>query len=437
MADDGCVRLELEADTSLQPCAHDKVVTSTSPPPIRTSRCPSDAAPFGITPASPAIIHSSLQAAASRGRMAIANAVHQSVATARFVGTEQRNATDLLPCAVVLQALALRHIGGISHEVDHVLVHSNLTPKQLELIASFGVKLREGRIPPVSSYDTEFEAANMLKADVSGLTEYSRVLHLDLDMLPRAPVTEHLRYEYPEDFVTFAGTTSPVSGQLYVVRPNRRLHRLLRHLAASHDFSVQRGWNRNDMQHSGLLTWPDVDAVEPRAQCNATYLRRGSHVPIQRRRRCAALWPYWVERCRRHGLTNWNFMSAASDQGLLWYAYNLSGLSSARAIPARARGDNGRLLPLGLAKWAHLQGTCKPWLVSRETLARSKCLKSGAFFWHGVWGRFEKTHDLTRLCPTLASAYARFVSIAPPQSKKPCFWTEACFQKHKPSWVKD
>ena len=221
-----------------------------------------------------------------------------------------------------------------------------------------------------------------------------------------------------------------------MVRPSHDVHRLLLRLSASHDFTVQRGWNANNTARSGLLTWPDVDAADPRAHCNASYLQRGAHVPPRRRRRCA-LWPYWVERCRRHGLTNWNFMSAASDQGLLWYAYNLSGLSTVRAIPARARSEHGGLLPIGLHRWVHLQGACKPWLVSKQTMSRAKCLKAGAFFWHAVWERFSRAHNLTRICPTLANAYARFLSFAPPQARKPCFWTEECFRKHKPTWVKD
>ena len=365
-------------------------------------------------------------------RVAIATAVHQARNTARFIADDLKGAADLLPCAAIMQTLALREVGGFAaSDFDHVVLHSNLTPAQLALMAAYNITLRRGNIPSDAVYDSEFEAANMLKVDVSGLTEYDRVLFLDLDMLPRQRVLEHLLYEYPEGLVTFAGITSPVSGQLYVVRPNRAVHALMRRLADTHNFSVQRGW-----AGAGLLTWPDVDSVDTRAQCNATYLQRGAHVKPTKRRRCS-LSPFWVERCRRHGMTNWNFMSAASDQGILWYAYNLSGLSAARALPSRARSPDGTMLPLGLNRWVHLQGTCKPWLASRQTLSRSKCLKAGAFFWHGVWDRFNESHELSVKCPTMASAYARFLSFSPREARLPCFWTEQCFQRYKPAWVKD
>lgn len=218
-------------------------------------------------------------------------------------------------------------------------------------------------------------AATMLKVDVAGLTQYSRVLYLDLDMLPRErAAAEHLEWEYEEGLVAFPGPTTPVSGQLFVIRPDAKMHQLLRHLAETraNNFSVARGW-----AGSGLLTWPAADASNARAQCNTTAMQNGLNVhPAQGRRRCA-LWPFWIRRCQQHGLTSWNFMHAGSDQGVLWYAYNLSGVSSVRSLTAKPLGPKGHALPLGLQYWVHLQGTCKPWLVSRQTLRRSKCCCSG------------------------------------------------------------
>lgn len=253
-------------------------------------------------------------------------------------------------------------------------------------------------------------------------------------MVPREQISQHLEWQYDEGLTGFTGLTAPVAGQLFVVRPDERIHRLLRRLAwtRADSFSVARGW-----ASGGLLTWPEIHASDPRAQCNATAMRHGMHLEPSRRQRCA-LSPYWVARCRRHGLTNWNFMHAGSDQGILWYAYNLSGLSSVRALDTKPLGPDGKPLLLGLPFWVHLQGRCKPWLTTRETLRRSKCLKANAFFFFGVW---EKVRDerLERTCPSFARGYERFVRLAPAAARRPCFWggRTNCYAQHKPAWVVD
>ena len=68
-------------------------------------------------------------------------------------------------------------------------------------------------------------------------------------------------------------------------------------------------------------------------------------------------------------------------------------------------------------------------------LTRAKCLKTGAYFWHGIWRRLRAKHDLDRKCPTFSRAFDKFVSIAPREAEMPCFWSERCFQKYKPKWV--
>ena len=91
----------------------------------------------------------------------------------------------------------------------------------------------------------------------------------------------------------------------------------------------------------------------------------------------------------------------------------------------------------------HLQGQCKPWLTSKRTLARAKCLKALAYFWHAVWRPLTLTRDdgrrpdLNATCPSMARAYERFVEIAPPEASRPCFWGGECFGRFRPSWVID
>ena len=99
---------------------------------------------------------------------------------------------------------------------------------------------------------------------------------------------------------------------------------------------------------------------------------------------------------------------------------------------------DGKPLLLGLPFWVHLQGRCKPWLATRETLARSKCLKANAFFFHGVWDRFRAADpSLEATCPTFAAAYERFQKLGLAEARRPCFWggRTNCFNEHKPAWV--
>ena len=433
--DRGPRRAALAADSLVQPCADSIAeLPSTSTDALLADRCLSDVAPFHTIPLEPPMLRRPLRASS---RVAVVTVAHRPRSTARFLTPDQvDNATDVLPCATILQSLALREIGGFGVEVDHVLVHSNWLPEQLQTVAAHGIKLSMGSIPAAEAYGSEFEAANMLKIEVAGLTQYRRVLFIDLDMLPRERATQYLEWEYPEGLVGFPSPTTPISGQLFVLRPDAKMHRLLTQLAADRaNFSVARGW-----ANGGLLTWPDVDARSPRAQCNSSAMSRGAHVdPARGKRRRCALWPFWIARCRQHRLTNWNFIHAGSDQGILWYAYNLSGWSSLRALQNKPRGPNGEALLLGLPFWVHLQGMCKPWLATRETLARAKCLRSNAFFFHGVWDRFREAKGLDRTCPTFAAAFERFRKVAPPEARKPCFWGGAvsCFERYRPAWVVD
>jgi hypothetical protein len=441
-AEKGCAAggMSLPGDTLLQPCADDPLIQATSHGSAPSNRCTSSPGqmPDAVAPFEqslwrlPPIVH---KGSVVPRRTAIATLAHRSRNTSRFLANGQvDNATDVLPCIVILQSLALREIGEFGPEVDIVLIHSQMLPEQLKLVAQHGVKLKAaGPLPPVHLYGSEFEAATMLKVDVAGLHEYDRVLFLDIDMLPKERLVQHLSVEYADSLVAFPGPSSPVSGQIFVLRPEERMHRLLRHLADTRgNFSIARGW-----EGRGLLTWPDADGTNSRAQCNATYAKRGSHVDPFKRRRCT-LWPFWVERCFRSGVTSWNFMHAGSDQGLLWYAYNLSSLApGVRTITTKPTGSDGKHMLLGLPFWVHMQGLCKPWLATRDVLSRSKCLKANAFFWHGVWSRFRASHGLDQKCPTLAHAYERFIRVAPLEANRSCFWSNRCFHRYKPKWVVD
>lgn len=158
----------LPLDSLLQPCAAAVNVPETTALSV-VDRCQSDAAHYRTVASRPPIRIKQQH----WPRLAVATVAHRARSSTRFLTAEQvENSTDVLPCAVIIQSLALRHIGGVPPEVDIVLVHSDWLPEQLATAAAYGIKLRQGSVPPTEQYSSEFEAANMLKVEVAGLTEY-------------------------------------------------------------------------------------------------------------------------------------------------------------------------------------------------------------------------------------------------------------------------
>ena len=100
-------------------------------------------------------------------RLAVVTLAHRARNTSRFLtGTQIDHDIDALPCAVIVQALALREIGGFGPSVDIVLLQSQLLPEQLKMIKAHDIKVHTtDDIPDADLYGSEFEAATMLKVD--------------------------------------------------------------------------------------------------------------------------------------------------------------------------------------------------------------------------------------------------------------------------------
>ena len=332
--------------------------------------------------------------------VAVATALYQARNTSRFTSGPP---SDVAPCAALAQMRALRGMGGLEG-VDYVVVHAGLLSWQLRLLARHGVKLFAGTLPPAAApYPSEYERAMMLKVDVLALTSYTRVLFLDVDMYPRRPVAALFTTEYAEDFVAFAESSAPYGANLFMVRPSRAAHTAARAASDARSFSVGRGWNG-----SGLLTWHSLRGSAPCDMPYATRLRGGD---------ACAVWPYWHARCTQLHVTNWNYVSASADNGILWWLFNLSsltspsGLTSPNALsspsgltgfagltgltgltgftsltgthgpsaPLAARILHRPLTPKGEPEptasggwWAHAQSMCKPWLATPKILAGSE-----------------------------------------------------------------
>ena len=242
--------------------------------------------------------------------VAVATALYQARNTSRFTSGPP---SDVAPCAALAQMRALRGMGGLEG-VDYVVVHAGLLNWQLRLLARHGAKLFAGTLPPEAApYPSEYERAMMLKVDVLALTSYTRVLFLDVDMYPRRNVAALFTTEYAEDFVSYAETSAPYGANLFLVRPSHAAHAAARAASDTRAFSVGRGWNG-----SGLLTWPSLRGSAPCDMPYATRLRGGG---------ACAVWPYWHARCTRLHVTNWNYVSASADNGILWWLFNLSSLT--------------------------------------------------------------------------------------------------------------
>ena len=205
------------------------------------------------------------------------------------------------------------------------------------------------------------------------LTSYTRVLFLDVDMYPRRPIAALFTTEYAEDFVAFAETSAPYGANLFMVRPSRAAHAAARAASDARAFSVGRGWNG-----SGLLTWPSLRGSAPCDMPYATRLRGGG---------ACAVWPYWHARCTQLHVSNWNYVSASADNGILWWLFNLSSLTGPTGLtgtygaprPLAARVLHRPSTPKGEPEptasggwWAHAQSMCKPWLATPKILAGSE-----------------------------------------------------------------
>lgn len=193
-----CLRFAL--DDQPQACAPEHRRNRTTAAEAAALANPSlmDVAPLRLAAWAPPRRH-----AAPPDGLAVATALYQARNTSRFTsGTP----SDTAPCAALAQMRALRALGGLGPHVDYVVVHAGLLGWQLKLLARHGIKLHAGRLPPAEApYPTEYERAMLLKVDVLALTQYARVLFLDVDMYPRRPIAGLLSIEYEE--VTAAGGT--------------------------------------------------------------------------------------------------------------------------------------------------------------------------------------------------------------------------------------
>ena len=212
-------------------------------------------------------------------------------------------------------------------------------------------------------------------------------------MLHEAP----LRSDGPQDFVAFAETSAPYGANLFVVRPSERVHAAARAAADARAFSVGRGWNG-----SGLLTWPSLRGAAPCAMPFSTGVPGGGQ---------CARWPYWRARCEHHRVTNWNYVSASADNGILWWLYNLSGLGTSRVL-YRPHAPSGDAEPTASGGWwAHAQSMCKPWLANPKVLAASeRCRAINAHFYCELWPGMEGA--LAADCPAFAAARARVAAAS-------------------------
>ena len=411
----------IDADAR-HPCRRGGDAETPEPPPSDTSDierelldspCDMDVARYELVDRREPTRHASL-ADLDVTRLAVAIGVFKPKETARILDKDAPD--DAFRCAILMSYLSVK-LNGKLPGVDFVVVHSNLSPEDVAFIEGHGMRVVEGYVPPVDRYDSEFDAAALIKINVAALTDYDRVLMLDMDMFAVEDLTGHFTAEFAESLLTSGHSSSPVSGNWLLVRPDRRAFDLMRRLAENRDFTTQRGW-----AGAGLMTWPNLPN-EPGAPCNAGYLNNDE---------CRST-EFWKERCRRYRVTNWVHIGVEEVQGLFWYVYNISGHGTVRTIETRSE------LGQGLPWWWHMQGGCKPWIFKEgKQVDEEWCVRAQAWWWYHLWEPAEKAvSNLREQCPSFGTAFDAFNGSMKDTaaSRRTCFWKGDCYNAIRPDWA--
>lgn len=376
------------------------------------------------------------------GRLAVATVIGRT-SSPRY--QDSRPNADQLPCAIVMQFLSLRDIGGIpfsrageNGKFEYVVIVSdNGTATEDELFGAYGLRVVRAPMPPRERYPEPFERGAMMKAHGIGLSEYSRVLLLDGDMFAQQNLLDHFRVEFAEGLVTSEHSSSPCAGNWMMLRPSRAVYDAVMPVATERRFSYATGWN-----DSGLFTWPPTNDLpcEPPGW---------AHQPPNCKPNAL-----WVARCARYRLTNWIWMGASEVQGFFPWIYNVSGLGTMRTLPsgwippkaaaaaaatataaagAAATGSGNdckggckkksaaasksppRSMPLGQGApwWAHFQGGTKPWIMDNphpDICPGEKFHKPAEWFWREFWPTVAALEGgvLTQQCPSFARARPKY-----------------------------
>ena len=341
------------------------------------------------------------------GRLAVATVIGRT-SSPRY--QDARPNADQLPCAIVLQFISLRDIGGIPFsragqggKFEYVVIVSDDgTETEAKIFDAYGIRVVRASMPPAERYPAAFERGAMMKVHGISLDEYERVLLLDGDMFANAPIVDHFRIDFAEDMVTSEHSSSPCSGNWIIVRPNRHVYEAVMPVVAERRFNFASGWN-----YSGLYTWADNRDELP---CEAP---SWAHQPPD----CKPN-DMWVERCRRFLLTNWIWMGASEVQGFFPWVYNLSGLGTMRSLPSGwvSPRDGPKHLPLGQGQpwWTHFQGGTKPWIMgalSREICPGEKFHRPAEWFWNDFWPAALARKPEGKLqghCPSFAPARDKY-----------------------------
>ena len=136
---------------------------------------------------------------------------------------------EALRCVAVVIRRALDTVAGLEG-VDFVIVHDGLPDDWITFLERHGITLVRKDLPAgaISTYGSEFCAATMLKAHLHGLTQYDRVLYIDLDMLPTGDMSHFFTYRYPEGLVGYTIGNAPIAGNIFVVGENTHMDRVLK-----------------------------------------------------------------------------------------------------------------------------------------------------------------------------------------------------------------
>lgn len=361
--------------------------------------CLSDVARFEVIPWPAPRLHVNLLGQ----RLAVVTSVFDA-GMDKFGGSG--HGAEILPCSIAMWYNSVARFSGLDDAVDVVVIHANLkdsAKQRLHLLANSSrqpkLLLHEVSLPLSTKIPSRWIAGCLIRIHAASLVQYDRVLVLDGDNMVARPIVDVFRTEFPEGLQAFEHPSAIQTAGWTLLRPNRRVFKLLLRLVNDYDFTIDKGWNK-----AGLLVWPErVAPCRNRGWRKATLNGTKCHLNS-----------FWLERCLKYGITNWVHVGAYEVQGIFWYAYNMSGLSSARFIGEyqakhnRVIGPGGGVLSPNVPHLIHLQGGCKPWSTKTppswlKDMKRvdhgvgRRCTANLQWFWDTLWHEADAT--VHAMCP--------------------------------------
>jgi hypothetical protein len=254
---------------------------------------------------------------------------------------------DYLVASLVLTQ-SIRNTGSQADVV--ALVFGTLSKPDQNLVESYGIKIvRVDTVGgPISNDPGPFGARTgaiyRAKIRTMGLTEYDRIIFIDLDAVLLSNADHLFKLE---NFTAIVGSNSPFNAGFFVLTPSCQSLVDVIDVAHSDTFSVEKGWFEYGM------------------------------------------FPHWLP-SHQGQMSDWSFYASQAEQGLMFYYYGCY----------QKKGD---FLPVN--SWdsvmVHFVGSHKPWLADPLYLGNvPKRYREGTLLWFQILQQVQK--NVLQFTPDMA-----------------------------------